>query len=388
MDVLVDLTPLDSAVRYRGIGRYVASLGAALGDLLAADGSSMSLAGLTALSGMRLDAALRWQGDPGFRTYPSCHRVYRWKRRLLLGRVAARSGARLWHQTDPMGTPYRRSVPRVVTCFDLIPLVMHETYLPRGPSAVARQRRIDRRRYACARRILAISETTKRDLVAQLDIDPDRIDVTPLGVDHALFHPDSGDDDEQELIRRALDAHRPFLLYVGGGDERKNVDHLVRAFARARVAGDVDLVIVGDLHRTQLSRIRRAIDESGVARAVRLAGHVDDRVVAAAYRMCIAHVCPSLYEGFGLTVAESMACGAPTITTGRVALAEVAGDAALLVDGEDVDATSHAMQRVVSDAVLCADLSRRGVVRAAGFRWARCAEETVASYRRALSSLG
>jgi len=389
MDVLVDLTPLDSAVRFRGIGRYVACLGAALADLDASSDSGPELVALTALRAFAapgLDATCRWQGEPRFRTYPACHHVYRWRRRLLLDRAAARSGARIWHQTDPTGTPLRRSVPRVVTCFDLIPLVMHEAYLAPRASALANQRALDRRRYADAARVLAISPTTKRDLVEQLGIDPDRIDVTPLGVNHALFHPRLGDSEEAQL-RQALGLRRPFLLYVGGADERKNVAHLVRAFARSGIASDVDLVLAGDVHRTQLPDIRRAIDDGRVTHAARVLGFVDDATVAALYRTCLAHACLSLYEGFGLTVLESLACGAPTLTTRSGALADVAAGAALLVGGVDEDETVAALRRVVSDAELRASLSARGPTQAAGFRWSRCAEATAASYLRALSAL-
>ncbi len=385
-DVLVDLTPLDTGSRYRGIGRYVSALAASLAALPPDAAHGLRFAGLTSLATGHADATLAYAGDPRFRQRPFGHRIYEWRRRLLLGGAARRSGARLLHHTDPGGTPWFGCPPRVVTCYDLIPLVMHREYLAPVPGGRARRRARDRVRYGGALRVLAISAATRDDLVQHVGIDPARIDVTHLGVDHTRFHPRAADGEEQ-AVRRALGVTRPFLLYVGAWDARKNLEHLVAAYARSGVRGDVALVLAGMLGPRGTRRVQAAIAEHGVGDDVLLPGYVDEALVPAAYRSCLAHVFPSLYEGFGLPVVEALACGAPTVTTRRSSLGEVAGDAALLVDGTDVDETAAALARVASDAALRDDLRARGRARAAAFTWDACARATVEAYVRALAAV-
>ncbi len=387
-DVLIDLTPLDTPSRFRGIGRYTAALARGIADLPAADRQGLSFAGLTTLFPWVDDAfddTLRYPGEPDLSFSIVSYRSYQLKRWMFHGRTAAKTGTRLFHVTDPVTVPQRPRTPVVVTAYDLIKYVLHEQYLSRSPWARPWQRWMDRLRYGGADRIVAISAATKRDLVEHQGLDPSHIDVTLLGVDHEAYHT-RAEDGERERVYAALGVDRPFLLYVGAADPRKNVEMLLTAYANSGLATDVPLVLAGMHGRYKGRTLRELAEKLGVTSSVRFTGYLAEELVPATFRTCLAHVFPSSYEGFGLPVVEGMACGAPTITTELSSLAEVAGDAALTIGVDGPDELTAALTRVVEDDALRQDLARRGPPWAQTFTWARCARETIASYRAALAS--
>lgn len=392
-DVLVDMTALNTESRDRGIGRYVRSLCGALAvrerwlpEYPGLPGARLSIAGLIrhrgALSGA-VDPSLLFGGDYGIRTQGLHYQRHKLERRLFMGSLLARAGCRLAHLPDPPGTPLDGRQRRIVTCHDLIPLVLGKGYLPSFPGARALQRARDAARYRGAARVIAISEATRRDLVRELEIPAERIDVVHHGVDHERFDA-RAEPGERERLERELGLRGDFLLYMGAGDARKNLPLLVRAYARSRVARDVSLVLAGPISKRQRARLERQIAESGVERTVELLGFVDDALLAPLYRQCVAHVFPSSYEGFGLTLLEAMACGAPTLTTAFSALGEIAGDAALKLSELEEESFAVALERLVSDAALRESLRERGLSHARAFTWQRCAAQTLGCYQRAL----
>jgi glycosyltransferase involved in cell wall biosynthesis len=251
------------------------------------------------------------------------------------------------------------------------------------PGSRRLQRERDKARYKSAARVIAISEATRRDLIEQLEIAPERIDVVHHGVDHDRFNL-TPHGDEARLLQDELRITGPFLLYVGAGDVRKNLPLLVRAFARSGVARDVRLVMVGPLSKRARARLVQEAEAGGVGGRVSLLGYVPEELVTPLYRQCLAHVFPSSYEGFGLTVLEAMACGAPTLTTAFSSLGEVASDAALTLTALEEAPFARELARLVSDAELRADLRRRGLAHVQQFTWERCAAQTLACYARAL----
>lgn len=389
-DVLIDLTAMDTPSRFRGIGRYTLSLAGAMAEMAAEGCLDLCIEGLVRYgpgpAGPLTDPTLGYSGNPDLR--PSDWQYYRYKmmRRLSMGTLAARTGARLLHVLDPKGTPWDSRVPRIVTCHDLIPLILHEDYLTRIPGLRAIQLLRDRIRYHSANRLIAISESTRRDAIALLGIDPNRVDVVYHGVDHERFNR-RGEEGELERVEAALGVHGPFLLYIGGADSRKRLELLIRAYAGARRTRDAALVIAGMQSRRRRKKLESAAAAAGVSSRVIFAGFVDDKLVPALYRTCLGHVFPSVYEGFGLPVLEGMSCGAPTITTLETALGEVVADAGLIVPADDEDALAEAIRRLIDDSGLRRDLAARGVAGAARFTWRRCAARTVECYRRALEEV-
>jgi glycosyltransferase involved in cell wall biosynthesis len=394
IDVLVDMTALNTCSRERGIGRYVRSLCSALArrqewlpNYPTLHGKDLVLAGLTRHWGRAegaIDPSLTFAGDSSIETSSLGDERHKLERRLFMGSLLSRLECRLVHLPDPPGTPFDRRRRRIVTCHDLIPLVLHEEYLSPMPGARTWQRERDKARYKTAARVIAISEATRRDLIEQLGIAPSRIDVVHHGVDHERFNlREAGD--EQALLAESAGIDGPFFLYLGASDARKNLPLLVRSFARSGVARDVSLVIAGPLSKARRARLEQEAAIGQVSERVKLLGYVPEELVTPLYRQCLAHVFPSSYEGFGLTVLEAMACGAPTLTTAFSALGEVAGDAALTLKELEEESFARELSRLVSDRGLRADLKHRGLEHAKKFTWERCAAETLACYARALT---
>jgi len=393
LDVLVDMTALNTPSRERGIGRYVKHLCRALAmrETWSADavGRTLHIAGLVRHRGSALgvvDESLQFAGDPRIQVSTLQYQRHKLERRLFLGGLARRIGPRLLHLPDPPGTPIDMRQPRIVTCHDLIPLVLAKQYLAPVPGARLLQWLRDYARYRTAQRVIAISHATRRDLIEHVGVAPERIDVVHSGVDHDRFSAHEVDGERAEVVRR-LGFEAPFLLCLGASDARKNLPLLVRAFGQSGVAREVMLVFAGPISPRQRARLLEAVRDSGVEGRVSIMGYIDDALLVALYRQCLAYVFPSSYEGFGLPILEAMACGAATLTSSLSALAEVAGDAALTLPSLDQDVLAAGIARIVSDATLRTRLRERGLEHVKAFTWQRCAQQTLACYVRTLQEL-
>lgn len=259
--------------------------------------------------------------------------------------------------------------PLVVTIHDL-------AFLAEPDHATRHGNRFFRRGTELARRhaqlVLVPSEATAGEC-RDAGFDPDRIRIVPWGV-HAS--PASSEDVDAVRARHGLD--RPFVLFVGTVEPRKNLGAVFDA-ARSLRGRNIDLVLVGpDGWNEDLgARVARLAD---VGVAVRRLGFVPAADLTGLYAACSAFCYPSLREGFGMPVLEALAQGAAVVTSAGTATEEVAGDAALLVDPRDHDAVGGALSRLLDDRDLAADLGRRGRARAATFTWDRTAELTAAAY--------
>ncbi len=231
-----------------------------------------------------------------------------------------------------------------------------------------------------ARRVITVSDYSARDIESLYGLPRSRITVIPNAVSDD-FRPVQDPDAPAQIRRRfGLSADR-FILFVGGADPRKNHRTLLRAYAqRADQLRDCCLLLVGDVRH-------RFGDMMATARGLGLEAHVTcpGRLSLAdlrqLYSQAAVFVFPSIYEGFGMPVLEAMACGAPVITSSTTSLPEVAGDAALLVDPENVEALGDALQRLLEDAALRERLRTKGVERVKGFTWDRSARRTMNLYR-------
>ncbi len=387
MDVLIDMTALNTPSRERGIGRYVKGLCRALAARENHDG--LELAGLTKHRGRvagAVDPSLQFSGDASIRVSDWQYQRHKLERRLFLGTLAKRTGTRVLHLPDPPGTPLDMRVPRVVTCHDLIPLVLYRDYLSKLPGSRTLQWLRDYARYRTAERVIAISEATKRDLVRYLGLAPEKVTVVHSGVDHDRFSAEVSDG-ELEHLRVCLGFDAPFLLCLGASDKRKNLPLLVRAYAKSGVSRDVKLVFAGPISKRNRARLAQVSRENGVEDRVHVLGYIEDTMLVALFRHCLAYVFPSSYEGFGLPILEAMACGAPTLTSTLSALGEVAGDAALALEELNLESLAAGLARIVSDEALRSELRIRGLAHAKTFTWARCAEKTLGVYQRLLSEV-
>jgi glycosyltransferase involved in cell wall biosynthesis len=320
-----------------------------------------------------------WAGEIQWVRYP----VEPASRRALYAQLVQipRDGARrrldVLHSPANIGLLRTRRAANVVTLLDLIWL--HPSTTPLAPRARLRARVLFTLCTRAADRILAISEATKQDLVQTLGLDPYRIDVTPLAAgEHAAEATPEG-----ELRSRLGLGGAPFVLSVAQKQPHKNLEVLLRGLAE--LDGGVQLVLAGapEAHEAEL---RRLAGELEVDERVRFLDWVSAGDLEGLYRSASCFALPSLIEGFGLPVLEAMRQGTPVACSDRSALAEVAGDAALLFDPQDQTAVTEALRRLLGDEELRRSLAERGRQRSREFTWRRTATETLASYRRALET--
>lgn len=220
--------------------------------------------------------------------------------------------------------------------------------------------------------IVAVSEATKKDVVATFGIDPDKVHVIYNGYDDARFR--VVDDHHSVLSRYGLHAGE-YFLFVGSILRHKNVARLVRAFAKLNSKSKV--VIAGACKdKDYLVEILRLVDEFQVPRENFLyLEYVSDDDLPYLYNGATALVLPSLHEGFGVPIIEAMACGAPVITSNCSSMPEVAGNAALLVDPYSVDSISMAMREILGNPRLITKLRNDGLERSRSFKWSSSAQK-------------
>ena len=280
----------------------------------------------------------------------------------------------LFHSPDFTLPPTRPGTRTIVTVHDLSFLRLPHCFEPalldylavHVPRAVRR-----------ADRVLADSESTRRDVIELLGIPGDKVSVLYSGVE-PRFQP-IHDPQTLEGVRLKYDLPPRFVLCVGTIQPRKNHAALIEAFTRLDTS-DLSLVIVGGkgwLYEDVFHKIR----ELGMRDRVHLTGFVDDRDLPVLYNLAEVFAWPSLYEGFGLPPLEAMACGIPVVTANNSSLPEVVADAGLLVDAADTQALAHALARVLNDPALRRTLVARGLARAREFTWHKAAQTLLATYK-------
>lgn len=232
--------------------------------------------------------------------------------------------------------------------------------------------------------ILAVSQYTKSDLMLLLRVPGKKITVTYHAPDEA-FRPIS-DQAALAVVRQRYHVPEHYVLFVGTIEPRKNLTTLLRVWDRLlnleeRPAAVPALVIAGQ-KGWNADEVYALKEELNLGQWVQFIGWVGNADLPALYAGAQAFVMPSLYEGFGLPILEAMACGVPVVCSDTSSLPEVAGQAALLVDPEDVDGWVKALRRIFTDATLRQTLVQRGFERVASFSWRQVAETTLEVYRR------
>lgn len=309
--------------------------------------------------------ALPRLGRPGLRSVTEL---------TVLGPMADRRGADVIHSVAMTG-PLASHAKRVVTIPDTVWIThpedtfTHRLWRREVPIVVRR-----------AHEVIAISHAAGDEVRDRLGVPAGRLHAIPLG----YGTPSAGEiTGEAELRARLGLGDGPIVLNVGQKKPHRNLERLVEAFAAADVPGAV-LVLPGPPNPEGEAAVRAAAERAGVTETVVIPGFIEAADLEGLYAAAAAFVLPSLVEGFGLPVLEAMARRVPVACSADSAPGEVAGDAALTFDPTSVEAIAGAIRVLLTDETLRARLADAGPTRAAQFTWARCADETLAVYHRAL----
>jgi glycosyltransferase involved in cell wall biosynthesis len=276
---------------------------------------------------------------------------------------------------------------RYAICYDLVPFLYADIYLTNATLRSWYTRRL--RNIRNADFVFAISESTRQDSILHLGIPGDRVINIGAGVS-SFFRPESP---EETIAWRARFAEkfaidRPFVLYTGGEDWRKNIEGLVTAFAMipADLRRDFQLVVACKMTAWGGEKLKKQAADLGLpADAIVLTGFVTDEELRALYSLCELFVFPSVYEGFGLPIVEAMACGAPAITGDNSSLKEIVTSPELLFDSRSPTSIASRLESVLRNDSLRARLRLEAPAYAAGFTWDAVAEKVHAVLEQAPS---
>lgn len=374
--ILLDATPLDSAHRERGVGRFVAELVKALearDDLASLD--------------LRL---LRLPSDR-----PAASRFPEWRPSRPFqrsGRVALRTAGLWWslrsapaatvfHGTDPVALARPPRGRLLATVHDIIPLLHPDLHLGWGHDAGTLRLAYTRWLPGVLRRadaIATVSAEVGRTLRDALGIASDRMTTIHHGAPPARVGQIPAETAARLVARFGID---PFVLSVGAVEWRKDVPTALRAVGRRNAAGSpLRLVHAGRLWDADAAHLRREAEAAGAR--LELAGFVDDDLLSALYARALAYVFPTRAEGFGLPLLEAMAAACPVVACRASCLPEVAGDAALWHEPGDDAQLAEALRRLQDEPGLADRMRALGRERLGLFRWDAAAEAYAGLYRK------
>lgn len=298
-------------------------------------------------------------------------------------------------QCDVAHIPHLFWVPRGLPCPTVMTVhdLLEHMYGARDGSNLRRRMHLyfTQRALRKADRVLAVSQFTKSEIEKILGGADPRIEVVYNAIDERFLHGHATDADRQLIVERYRVTY-PFVLYAGAIRPHKNVVRTIEAFSSLKTElqkegqlPDLKLIIIGD-DLSGHPEMRRTVVRSGVQNDVRFLGFVPIELLRVFYDVAKLFVFPSLYEGFGLPPLEAMAHGTPVVTSNTSSLPEVAGNAALLVNPENVFEIQRAMKKALLDPALRARMKQRGYEQAQRFSWADSVSRILEIYREVAGS--
>jgi glycosyltransferase involved in cell wall biosynthesis len=298
------------------------------------------------------------------------------------------------YRCDVVHIPHLFWIPRGLGCPYVLTVhdLLEHMYGSRHASSLRRSLHfyLTRRVLRKAARVIAVSQFTKNEIEKLLSIPDHRIEVVYNAIDERFLHGHATQADRELIAQRYL-VNYPFILYAGAIRPHKNVVRIIEAFSALKNEllkeseedqqfRDLKLIIIGD-DLSSHPRLRRTVVRSGVQNDVRFLGFVPIDVLRIFYDVAKIFVFPSLYEGFGLPPLEAMAHGTPVVTSNTSSLPEVAGNAALLVNPENVFEIRRGLQRVLLDPILRARMKQLGYEQAQRFSWTNSVSRILEIYR-------
>lgn len=379
--VCLDLSANEMQDRFGGIGKYAIELLRAMTQLPANEVGNLDLSVLLFSDRDLLspDAALREVerlGPP----IPNLRHLA--QRSFLVGRTLRKRDVQVFHATQPQGLPYLPGAKVVSTAHDVIPIVF-----PREKKSLresARKRMdfaLNWSRYTRPDHLIAISALTRDDLVRSLHIPMSKISVVHHGIDMAHYSatPMPG---EREALQTKYDLPAKFFVCVSSDHYRKNLETAFRAWCEAAHDIPEGLVCIGKaMYEESFARLTALAKERGVENRFRWLNKITDAELPSFYRGATSTIAPSLYEGFGMTLLESMSCGTPVIAASNPAYREVAESDADFFEPKDVQALATLLRMHSTGAAHRSALVERGLSRARAFSWENAARKTLNVYR-------
>jgi glycosyltransferase involved in cell wall biosynthesis len=338
----------------------------------------------------QVDQSLRYvalAGHPletrGWETHVSRWRTESPPARILWEQVAqpwraSRARLDLLHAPVYVG-PVVSTCPVIVTVHDLSFYRYPELFRPQNRVYL---QAMTRRTVQHAAAVIAVSESTRRDIVRLLNVPESRIVVIPNGVD-AEMRPVT-DVSRREALRQRYDLPDHFMLFLGTLEPRKNLTTLLEAYARYRRNGGRHALVIAGAKGWYYDAVYETASRLDLGDAVRFPGYIPQDELPLWYSLADLFVYPSLYEGFGLPPLEAMACGTPVITSNVSSLPEVMGEGGMCVDPHDPLVLAEAMGAVLGDAGLYRRLVRLGREQSQRYSWAETARQTASLYHRVL----
>ncbi len=305
-------------------------------------------------------------------------RWYGWKEQLILPFTLSREKLDLMHFTH-FNSPILYLGKTISTIHDVTPYFF-PGHKMKSPLRRAAFRLVFYSSVKKARKIIAVSESTKNDIIRYFRMKDEKIQVIYEGADgqFRLLPKESVDS-----LRQKYGLNRPFLFYTGVWRNHKNLVGLIRAFKLIREKYRDDLLLVlGGKEDPYYPEVRRTWEEMGLQRDIIPVGFIDQTELPAFYNAATAFIIPSFYEGFGLIGLEAMSCGTPVISSDRTSLPEILGDAAVYFDPDDPEEMAEKIHLVMSDKKLYNVLREKGFEQAKRYSWDKMGKETTEIYEK------
>lgn len=350
--------------QFGGISRYYSELASRLSQNSAFDVSV--IAPFHENQHLRSARGCKVIGNYFTHRFWGANRIRRWGRKLAFQCLCwSKNKADIVHETYYSINPWGSAHYRVLTVYDMIHELFADEFKDDPYTTIAKRAAVSR-----ADHVICISESTRQDLIELFGVDKWKTSVVHLGFSLNA---------DKNVRPASLASGKPYLLYVGSRGGYKNYTQLCRVFSSLSLKSDFDLVAFGGGAFT----VGEAADltQLGIANRVhQVSGY--DGVLASYYKGATAFIYPSLYEGFGIPPLEAMNFGCPVVCSNTSSIPEVVGDAAVLFDPASEESMRVAIESLLRNDELRAEMIRRGYARGQHFSWDKCAAETATIYRQ------
>lgn len=281
------------------------------------------------------------------------------------------------HNPSQVPTYFKARQKSVVTAHDITPMLLPDAFLSGRPMIY---RALFLKTLKNADRIIAVSDSTRRDILRYVNIPPEKICTIYEGVDQERYKPLSRK--EVQVVDEKYAINFPYILYTGTLEPRKNIPFLIEAFHIVRRAGIKHKLVIVGKRGWKYKEVFKTVDRLELQNDVVFTGYIPVEDLPVFYNAADIFVYPSLYEGFGLPPLEAMACGTPVITSNTSSFPEVVGDAGIMVDPHDVNQLAEEMQKILTNTGLRQDMIGKGLERVKLFSWEKMAIETLKVYEK------